>query len=360
MKAFTAPSPDVNAAPEVRAFRSRDDEELLRVVRAAKPPFSGDVIAELAAIAFTFPATLAHPLGTELRKAAKKHVDKHAPRELLAAMKGVSNKMHTIDARIRSLRHPLALALARAIAFHSWQALSVPFEEDADFRGYLLDVAVERAARDAEPELMLGELYTEWHGNHGSATSMHLATLPAELADELTARRARYPFTGLSFWGCELTALPPELARAAPWLKSLSLGCNPLTELPEVVLALSNLEELTLLGTQLSDVPGLSRLRALRRLDIGNETNMTAIPLAVCALDQVQELRIGNGTIKVVPEEIGGMTSLEVLDLQSAKVSRLPASLATLPKLREVNIRWTRVDPAKARALLPSHVKLVT
>lgn len=55
----------------------------------------------------------------------------------------------------------------------------------------------------------------------------------------------------------------------------------------------------------------------------------------------------------------GRLRSLEVLDLQSAKVSKLPASLATLPALREVNGRWTKVDARKARAMLPSQVKLV-
>jgi Leucine-rich repeat (LRR) protein len=115
-----------------------------------------------------------------------------------------------------------------------------------------------------------------------------------------------------------------------------------------------------LLGTKLADLPSLATLRKLRHLDLGNETRMTAIPASVCALDQVRELRIGNGTIKVVPDAIGGMRALEVLDMQSAKVSKLPASLATLPARREVNIRWTRVDAAKARALLPSRVTLVT
>lgn len=354
MKVFTAPSPDISRSPEVRPFRSRDDDELLRVVKAARPPFSDDVMAELVAIAFTFPATLSHPRGGDLRKAAKKLVDKHAAPAILDAMKGVSNKLHVIDQRIRAMDHPSAVSIARAIAFHSWNAVSVPFERDSEFRGYVLDVAVARAEREGEPDVRLGEIYTEWHGSHGSATSLNLAVLPAELVDELAARRARYPFTGLSIWGGQLTAVPAELARAAPWLASLSLAYNPLEELPEAVLALDNLEELVLLGTRLADLPAaLVRLRKLRRLDIGNETRMTAIPASVCALDQVRELRIGNGTIKVVPDAIEGMTSLEVLDLQSAKVTKLPASLARLPKLRKVNIRWTKVDATKARALLP-------
>jgi hypothetical protein len=344
----------------VRPFRARDDDELLRVVKATRPPLADEVLAELIAIAFTFPTTLSHPRGAELRKAAKKLVDKHAPPAILAALKGVSNKMHTIDARIRGLDHPLALAIARAIAFHGWYALSVPFEQDPAFRAYILDVAVDRCKRDDESELELGEIYTEWHGSHGSATSTNLVKLPATLADELAARRVRHAFTGLSFWGCELTSLPPELGRAAPWLTSLSLAYNPIEKFPEVILDLDNLESLTLLGTKLADLPSLAALRKLRHLDIGNETRMTAIPASVCALDQVRELRIGNGTIKVVPDAIKDMRALEVLDMQSAKVSKLPASLATLPALREVNIRWTKVDAEKARALLPSNVSLVT
>ena len=107
-------------------------------------------------------------------------------------------------------------------------------------RDSILEVAVGRCERDDERELKLGELYTEWHGGHGSATSMNLVTVPASLADELTALRTRYAFTGLSFHGCELSSLPREFARAAPWLTSLSLGYNPIEELPEVILALDN------------------------------------------------------------------------------------------------------------------------
>jgi len=54
------------------------------------------------------------------------------------------------------------------------------------------------------------------------------------------------------------------------------------------------------------------------------------------------------------------MHSLEVLDLRSTRISRLPEELATLPKLKLVRSRFSRLDVPKARSLLPKHVKIET
>jgi Leucine-rich repeat (LRR) protein len=69
--------------------------------------------------------------------------------------------------------------------------------------------------------------------------------------------------------GGSLTELPDEIVAAKPWLKSLSLAFNPVTKIPDILWELTNLEELTLLGTDLGDIPDdIARLPNLRRLDI--------------------------------------------------------------------------------------------
>ncbi len=360
MKNFVAPSPDLGSA-RVRMFRTRDDERTLAALKAVTPPLEDDVVAELVALAFAFPTTMAHPLGKNIRKAARKLVDKHVEQaaRFAAVFKNVGMRTHEYDARIRQLDDPLRIEIAKAIAFHGWVGVSVPFEEDAAFRGAILDIAVARAKRDKESTIELGEIYTEWHGSHGSATTTDLHRLPDELPDELARRRKQYAFNGLGIHGGSLTDLPEAFVQARPWLVHLSLDFNPLVEVPEVIFELSNLEVLELAGTALTDIPAsIAKLRKLRRLDLGNGKRMPAIPAAVCQLDQLRELRIGNGSIKLVPEEIAGMKSLEVLEMQSTRISRLPASIATLPKLKRVEARWSKLNPQKTRAILPRGCKL--
>ena len=358
-KKFVAPSPDLGGA-SVRPFRTRDDAKTLAALAVAAPPFDDAVVAELVAIAFAAESSLSRPLGKELRKQAKKQLDRHVPGAAVfaAAFKNVGTRTYEYDARIRKLDHPLRIEIAKAIAFHAWAGISVPFEEDAAFRAAILDIAVARAKREGEDTLSLGEIYTEWHGSHGRATTTNFHRVPDELAAELTARRKQHAFTGLSFHGGSLTDLPATFAKAKPWLAHLSLDYNPLTAVPKVVFELSNLVELELAGTELP--PELAKLGKLRRLDIGNGKKMPAIPASVCALDKLAELRIGNGSIKLVPEAIAGMKSLEVLEMQSTGVTKLPASIATLPKLKKIEARWSRLNVEKTRALLPKSIKLET
>jgi hypothetical protein len=358
---FLAHAPDFGTQA-VRELRTRDDDRTLAALKAAAPPFDDEVAAELVALAYAFPTSRAHPRGKDVRKQAKKLVDRHVDgaSAFAAAFKGIGARTYEFDGRVRKLDR-LRVGIAKAIAFHSWDALSVAFEEDAAFRGAILDIAVARAEREQESEVMLGEIYTEWHGSHGSATTTNLHTLPDALAGELTVRRSTYAFTGLSIHGGSLTDLPASLADAAPWLTELSLSFNPLKTVPKVVFELDNLETLELAGTQLEDIPPtISKLRKLRRLDIGNGTRMLKIPDSVCALDQLRELRIGNGSIKLVPAAIAGMKSLEVLELQSTSISKLPAEVATLPKLKRIEARFSRLNAEKARALLPKSVTIVT
>ncbi len=361
MKSFVAAPPDLGTKA-VAPFRTGDDEQTLDALAAAKPPFGAEVSAELLALAYAAPWSLANPRGGDLRKQAKKLVDKHVAgaSAFAAAFKGLRKHDNHFDPRIRELEHPLRLAVAKAIAFHAWAGLAVPFEEDAAFRSEILAHAIAGAKRDKKTELSFGEIYTEWHGSHGSATSMPLRTLPTALAKELTARRSAYKFTGLSFWGCNLTDLPTSFAKAKPWLTELQLGFNPFAKVPKVLFELTNLEELGLLGTELVDIPDdILKLTKLRRLDLGNGKKMQRIPDSVCAHDQIRVLRIGNGSIKLVPAAIAGMKSLEVLELQSAsKISKLPDEIATLPNLKLVKAKWSRLNPATTRALLPKRVKL--
>jgi hypothetical protein len=361
MKSFVALSPDLGT-PAVSEFRTRDDDATLAALKAATPPFDDEVSAELVGLAYGLGASLAHPLRSEISKLAKKLVQRNVDgtSAFAIAFRGIGKKTHELDKRIRVLRHPLRVAIAKSIAFHTWGALSVPFEEDAEFRGAILDVAVARAKRDKESMLKLHEIYTELRGRRAPrATTTDFHVLPEVLARELTARRKTYTFTGLCFHGSSLTDLPASLA-TAKWLTELVLTYNPIEQVPAVVFELANLETLDLSSSRIDDIPpALSKLRKLHTLALGSKY-LQHLPDAVCEHDQLRELQIGQGAITELPPAIAGMHSLEVLDLQSTRISRLPEELATLPKLRLVRSRYSRLNVPKARAILPKHVKIET
>lgn len=347
MKDFEATVPSFCDAA-VRPLRTRDATALVAALGALAPPLSPAVAAELVALGY------AHE-DAAVRKKAMALVTKHVPDapKFKAAYKTLANAaQHVIDERVYAFDHPYRLDIAKALLFHRRVAATLPFEQDADTRGAILDVVVDRAAREGERELHLGEVYWYWKDGSGWATSLNHHVLPPTLVDELEARRARYAFDGLSFHGGELTDLPAELARAQPWLRSLSLASNPFTTLPDVLWELTNLESLELLGTELIDVPrDIARLTKLRSLDLGNMIQLKEIPASVCALEHVEYLRIGNGSIRKVPDAIVGMTGLRELELQSTQVAKLPAGLARMPNLKKVNVRWSKV-PAETIAAL--------
>jgi internalin A len=184
--------------------------------------------------------------------------------------------------------------------------------------------------------------------------------VPDELAAELGALRRRYKFTGVSFHGGSLTELPAGFARAKAWLTHLSLAHNPLQTLPAVVLQLANLEHLDLTGTELRELPaGLVKLRQLRELDLSDARFLTELPEVVCALPALEVLCL-SGKIKVLPAAIGRLKSLKVLNLVSSRIARLPPEVRTLPNLRRVEARFSRLHIAKAQAVLPPGCTLVS
>ena len=342
MKPFESEVPSI-CSDAVKPLRTHDEPALLAALDTIAPPVSADLAAELCALA------IAHREESVRKKAtaiATKHVKDFA--KVKAAYKTLANaEAWVIAERVRAFKHAYRVDIAKAMMFHRRAAAGLPFEQDAAIRGALLDEIVARAEREGEQDLMFSEIYIEWDGHRGWTLGVDLHELPPPLFRELATRRDRYPFTGLSFEGCELRDLPAEIADTRSWLKSLSLGYCPFAKLPPVLWKLENLETLTLFGTALTDIPAdIAKLKKLRSLDIGNMTKMKEIPASVCKLDRLEYLRIGNGSIRRVPDAIGGMKSLRELELQSTQVQKLPPVLFDMPNLKKIIVRWSKVDDA--------------
>jgi len=339
--------------PEVAPLRTRDATTLAAAVAALKPPFSDALRAELIVLA------LAHQDPTVKKKAAAqgKHVPELAAWKTAKALSG--SQQHQIDEKFAPFEHPLKLAVARALLFHRYAGVAYLFENDPQTRGGLLDLLVDHAKREGEPILELDTIYWYWREHGGWSSYIHIAQWPKGLTAEITARRAKYPFTGIRLHGCNLTDLPDELAEAGAWLESLDLAYNPFTAWPQVLAKLPKLAKLTIYGTPFEDLPDdITELAALRSLDIGNMKVMKEIPQSVCKLDKLAWLRIGNGSIRKIPDELVNMTGLEEIELQSTQVSKLPAGMAKMPNLKKVNLRWSKVKEAQIAELKAAGIEV--
>jgi len=355
MKSFRAQLPNV-ASADIQPLRADAVSEIIAAIGAVTPPLSAELEAELVALAYVH-------ADQNVRKKAMAAVTTHVAdaakfKKAYGSLAGAAQ--HLVDERIRAFEHPLQLGVAKAALFHRMMAASIPFERDPEVRAKILEVMVDNAQREEETEISLGSVYWHWENDSGWASNIELHQIPDGLFGELGQLRQRYAFDGINIHGGELTDLPAELAVAQPWLKSLSLAYNPFTELPDVLFECTNLESLSLLGTNLTDIPAaIAKLTKLTFLDLGNMKTMKSIPESVCALDKLEVLRIGNGSINSIPEAIGGMTSLRELQMQSTSITKLPQALASLPALKSIKMKFSsRLEAAAVRALVGSGVEV--
>lgn len=87
--------------------------------------------------------------------------------------------------------------------------------------------------------------------------------------------------------------------------------------------------------TVLPEVVG--RLENLEVLDI-SQNELNVIHPAIGRLKKLRVLRLRNNFLCEIPEEIGQLRNLEVLDLSFNSLKKLPASFSNLHNLRELNV----------------------
>jgi internalin A len=163
-----------------------------------------------------------------------------------------------------------------------------------------------------------------------------------------------------------LTSLPPELNKLShiqsldlsynhfavfpiqiiklTKLKILNLSVNNLTELPTEIGNLSNLQILDLHGNALKKLPQeIGNLIELQALNL-NFTPITSVPSTISHLNNLKVLNlrkdpIGGLRLHDIPPEIGLLSNLEILDLYSNGIRKLPTGIFYLSKLKILDLR---------------------
>jgi hypothetical protein len=145
----------------------------------------------------------------------------------------------------------------------------------------------------------------------------------------------------LSLAGNNISVLPPEIGKLT-LLERLQLSGNELKRLPEEIGELKALKGLWVHGNRLQSLPeSLSKLTNLVQLSIaGNE--IEALPKEIGSLASLKELAAAGNKIKTIPEDLEGLKSLEILGLYGNDLRSLPSSIGTLAALKEL---WVQGNP---------------
>jgi internalin A len=135
--------------------------------------------------------------------------------------------------------------------------------------------------------------------------------------------------------GMSLTELPESLFQLTE-LESLNLCRNRLFQLPEWLGQFANLQKLNLFFNELRALPeSFGQLIRLRTLCL-SDNRLTAVPESLFKLTQLNFLLLSDNKLVDLPESLSHLTQLQVLDLAANRLSHLPESLGELTQLQSL------------------------
>jgi hypothetical protein len=133
----------------------------------------------------------------------------------------------------------------------------------------------------------------------------------------------------------KLTGLPNTIGNLIN-LQVLKLGRNKLAGLPDSIGNLVNLQELWLDDNRLTGLPdSIGNLRNLQQLYL-HYNQLTHLPGTFGNLVNLQSLLLGHNQLAVLPESIGNLRKLQHLGLSSNQLTKLPDSIGDLVNLQQL------------------------
>ncbi|MEG4859926.1 COR domain-containing protein [Microcoleus sp. K1-B6] len=139
----------------------------------------------------------------------------------------------------------------------------------------------------------------------------------------------------LDLSGLTLTELPEEIASLTQ-LQVLDLHNNQVRKLPEALASLTKLYLLDLSYNQLTKLPqGLTSLTQLQDLYL-KSNQLRELPEELASLTKLYLLDLSYNELRVLPEELGSLSSLQGLYLHNNQLRELPAALASLTQLQDL------------------------
>ncbi len=141
----------------------------------------------------------------------------------------------------------------------------------------------------------------------------------------------------------QLTELPNEIGNLAQ-LNCLVLSSNKLTQLPREIGQLTRLTHLYLSYNQLTQLPKeIGNLTQLTHLYLHNN-QLTELPREIGNLTQLTHLYLHNNQLTQLPKEIGNLTQLTELDLYNNQLTQLPTEIGNLTQLTTLVLRRNPIE----------------
>ena len=157
--------------------------------------------------------------------------------------------------------------------------------------------------------------------------------------------------------GMEILTELPEALRNLSQLQSLDLSHTKLKEPMEIVSDLTGLRSLSLRGALNGEYDWLYKLTQLRSLNLGSN-ELTSLPAWLNNLVHLERLDLSNNSLSELPDPLSALTQLRSLDLNFNKLTSLPSWLNNLVHLERLDLSSNSLselpDPLSALTQLRS------
>ena len=145
----------------------------------------------------------------------------------------------------------------------------------------------------------------------------------------------RFGATTLNLSDLGLTNLPESLAQLQN-LQTLNVSGNQLTALPDSLAQLQNLQVMKAYGNQLKDLPGsLAQLQNLHELSV-QSNQLTTLPDFLAQLQNLRVLHVHANQLTALPDSLAQLQNLRSLDVHNNQLTVLSDSLAQLQNLQSL------------------------
>jgi internalin A len=170
------------------------------------------------------------------------------------------------------------------------------------------------------------------------STTRDSISKPETLVEKALRERAKK----LDLSGRGLTELPETIERLTE-IEELDLSRNELTDLPEFLGVLTSLEKLNLGGNRLGELPeSVGQLAQLRWLNL-YDNQLSYLPKSIAQLTQLEGLSLQGNRLTRLPESIGQLTQLQTLFLQGNRLTRLTGSIGKLTQLETLFLHFNHL-----------------
>ncbi len=126
----------------------------------------------------------------------------------------------------------------------------------------------------------------------------------------------------------------PEWLLELKYLKYLDLQVGKLKKLPEWIGELKLLEHLNAYKNEIEYIPeSIGDINSLKYLDLG-DNNLSTIPDSIGNLSSLEYLNLGGNKLELIPESIGNLKAIKKLYLEANSLESIPESIGNLKSLK--------------------------